>query len=385
MPRLSQAQQRARQAISEAGAAGYVPAVLARRIMEALTAAIPVDGFRLFGVDPRTLLINRLLCASDSDAWARAEWLRDVYLRAGELGYVELPVLMRSGLIAVAFHEHLETCWGYPSEVLERVDAARHRELFHEQRSPVGGSLLACFPVDGRWVAALQAYRREPERPFRAGDVAFLRLLAPAIGKAIGAALAREEASAPADDAERPSGILIVDRDGALRFATPEGEAWCRRIIEARQTEQGPIPTAVWASIAKLKGEGGAAAQVVAPSRGGLVRIEASPAGADGSIAVVLTPVRPAAALESPPTWPLTSAERRVVDRALRGEKNAEIAEALFLSVNTIEWHLRSAYGKLGVDSRTGLLARLFAELAPPELVNPAPAETSRTLATLRP
>jgi LuxR family maltose regulon positive regulatory protein len=37
---------------------------------------------------------------------------------------------------------------------------------------------------------------------------------------------------------------------------------------------------------------------------------------------------------------------------------NQEIAEALFLSINTVKTHLRSAYRKLGVDSRRAAIAR---------------------------
>src|SRR5829696_8742813 len=374
MPRLSKAQESARRAIVDAAASGFAPDALGRRVMQALTSAIPVDGFRLFAVDPGTLLINRLLAASDTDGWARAEWLRDVYLRADELGYIELPVLMQSGLTAVAMHETQETCWGYRPDVLEQVDPANHRRLYHELRSPVGGTLLACFPADGKWVAALQAYRRDPKSPFRPSDVSFVQTMAPTIGRAIAAARGREQAKRELPPEDEPAGILIVGPDGAPRFATPAGEEWCRRIVEPGMGDRGPISTAVWAAIARLRGEGGASAALVVPAESGLVRIEASPAGPDGSVAVVLAPQRPPALPEAPVDWPLTAGERRGVDLALRGQTNAQIAEHLYLSVNTVEWHLRGAYEKLGVRSRTGLLARLFNELAPPDLLEAEPA-----------
>jgi LuxR family maltose regulon positive regulatory protein len=37
---------------------------------------------------------------------------------------------------------------------------------------------------------------------------------------------------------------------------------------------------------------------------------------------------------------------------------NEEISEALFLSINTVKTHLRSAYRKLGVGSRREAIAR---------------------------
>jgi DNA-binding CsgD family transcriptional regulator len=95
---------------------------------------------------------------------------------------------------------------------------------------------------------------------------------------------------------------------------------------------------------------------------------------------VVLGAERPALLPEAPPTWPLTSGERRVVNLALRGFSNARIAEDLYLSVNTVEWHLRGAYEKLGVRSKTGILSKLFAELAPPELFETEPAAPSEEM-----
>ena len=192
--------------------------------MRAISDAIPNDGYRLFAVDPGTLLINRLLAASDTDGWARVEWLRDVYLRADELGYIELPVLMQSGLTAVAFHETQETCWGYRPDMLARLDPANHRRLFHEQRSPAGGSLLACFPADGKWVAALQTYRRDPKAPFKSSDVSFVQAMAPAIGKAIAAALSREQAKSIVSPEDEPAGIS--DRGGGWRSGVRDP---CRR------------------------------------------------------------------------------------------------------------------------------------------------------------
>jgi len=51
----------------------------------------------------------------------------------------------------------------------------------------------------------------------------------------------------------------------------------------------------------------------------------------------------------------LTAAERRVADLAARGLRNREIAEALFVTVKTVELHLGHAYGKLGIRGRSQL------------------------------
>jgi DNA-binding CsgD family transcriptional regulator len=48
----------------------------------------------------------------------------------------------------------------------------------------------------------------------------------------------------------------------------------------------------------------------------------------------------------------LTAGERRVAELACEGLTNREIAQALFVTVKTVEWHLGNTYGKLGIASR---------------------------------
>jgi DNA-binding CsgD family transcriptional regulator len=55
----------------------------------------------------------------------------------------------------------------------------------------------------------------------------------------------------------------------------------------------------------------------------------------------------------------LTSAERRVAGLAADGMSNRQIAQHLFITLPTVETHLRHAFHKLGITSRTGLPARL--------------------------
>jgi DNA-binding CsgD family transcriptional regulator len=68
----------------------------------------------------------------------------------------------------------------------------------------------------------------------------------------------------------------------------------------------------------------------------------------------------------------LTPSERQVVDLAVDGRSNKEIATALFVSVYTVEAHLTHAYAKLGVRSRTQLARRLD-ELDPLNGAPPVP------------
>jgi len=57
----------------------------------------------------------------------------------------------------------------------------------------------------------------------------------------------------------------------------------------------------------------------------------------------------------------LTPSERRVAELAAAGMSNPEIAQALFVTLNTVEGHLRHAYRKLSIGSRGQLPAALRA------------------------
>jgi DNA-binding CsgD family transcriptional regulator len=55
----------------------------------------------------------------------------------------------------------------------------------------------------------------------------------------------------------------------------------------------------------------------------------------------------------------LTASERRIARLAAGGHSNRIIAESLLLTKNTVDWHLRSVFRKLGVNSRENLRGAL--------------------------
>ena len=58
----------------------------------------------------------------------------------------------------------------------------------------------------------------------------------------------------------------------------------------------------------------------------------------------------------------LTPSERRIAAMAAEGLSNREIAQALFVTLRTVEMHLSNAFRKLDISSRTQLAAALAAE-----------------------
>jgi DNA-binding CsgD family transcriptional regulator len=69
----------------------------------------------------------------------------------------------------------------------------------------------------------------------------------------------------------------------------------------------------------------------------------------------------------------LTSSELRVARMAAGGSTNRQIAEALFVTLRTVETHLTSAYAKLGIASRRELSAALDAH--PHASLDPQPVQ----------
>ena len=62
----------------------------------------------------------------------------------------------------------------------------------------------------------------------------------------------------------------------------------------------------------------------------------------------------------------LTPSERRIAELAASGMSNPEIAQAVFVTLNTVEGHLRHVYQKLSVSSRTELPAALRSAVPEP-------------------
>ncbi|MEQ9467442.1 MAG: LuxR family transcriptional regulator [Ekhidna sp.] len=59
---------------------------------------------------------------------------------------------------------------------------------------------------------------------------------------------------------------------------------------------------------------------------------------------------------------PLSEREFEVLNQAISDKTNSEIADALFLSVNTVKFHLRNVYEKLGVTNRKEALGKILSK-----------------------
>lgn len=361
MPRLSKDHARALTELRGIAGRSLPPGRMGGALVGALERAIGWDGYRLFGVDPRTLLINRLLSASDNDQRARREWLEEVYLDHRTLPYLQLPAIIRAGLRGAAFQPTQDQSWGYPHAMMADVEPDHHWSYYYESESPIGGTLHGAFETNGRQIAVLQAYRRDPKAHFRPKDVALMHTAAPVVGQALGAALDRERALIERNQGA-PSGIVLIGPNRAIEFSTPAGDAWMEQLRASEQSEDGSLPAAVWSAVKGLAMHDEPAMRVAAMTLEGPVVLEAS-AGGKGTTAVVVTARQPEPRLEPPTHWELTPQQNQIAMQVIGGASNREIAGKLFVSENTVEWHLRQIYRALDLSSRTQLQARFFRDV----------------------
>lgn len=78
-------------------------------------------------------------------------------------------------------------------------------------------------------------------------------------------------------------------------------------------------------------------------------------------VSLVVEPTRPHELAEViGEAYALTPREREVARLAVAGLANREIAAALWLSVYTVQDHLKAVFAKLGVRNRAELTSRLF-------------------------
>jgi DNA-binding CsgD family transcriptional regulator len=364
MPRLSRAQERARRQITR-HISGTLPSdELARRLLAAIEEAIPADGHILWGLDPGTLLFNRVLAVSGTMVAHTPPFLRDLYLREPFPGITH-PRLMNAGVPAVVLHEELETSWGLPRQALGHLSSEGYALAYRGASGPRGGLLRAFFGAAGEWLVALELVRYAPEWTFRRGDVAFARLIAPMVGNAFRAALARERGGGNGFDGDvPPSGVMVLDAAGQTIMQSPAATWWLDHLRAAEGHQVTDLPTAVWAAVAGLNAPASAAvSRLSTPTNAGALVVEATPGDRDGAIAVVLAPQRHITLSNALSHWPLTHQQRRVVELALRGWSDKQIAASLNVSEHTVGSHLRHVYAKLAVPGRLGLLSLFTSEI----------------------
>lgn len=195
-------------------------------------------------------------------------------------------------------------------------------------------------------------------RDFTDREIDFLGVLGPVLGTATRLAV---RAEAGVLGSGRPA-IVVLDDAGRLISATASARDWRDRVdaiapgrflTMMRVLVVGTTSSTTGEFDGLLRdGEGRWASVQASLLRGDehpQVAVSIQPADGERLLGLMLA------------AYALSPREREVCHSILGGLSTAEIAERLFISVHTVQDHLKSVFAKVGVRSRIELVARLHA------------------------
>jgi DNA-binding CsgD family transcriptional regulator len=234
----------------------------------------------------------------------------------------------------------------------------RNRSLrFNNVWRPLGvdQELRVLFLADGACWGAAGMVRSG--RDFTNRETEFLAAVAPAIASATRLAV-RSEARG-----WMPNGhpaIVLVGSAGEVRAVTPAAGEWQERLDQIAPG-RFIVMMQVMASGARTASSGGFRARL-RDAYGQWAILQASQLiGADqDQVAVTIEPASGDHLMSLLfLAYGLTVREREICREVSNGHSTSEIAGRLFISSNTVQDHLKSIFGKVGVRSRGELVARL--------------------------
>ena len=234
-----------------------------------------------------------------------------------------------------------------------------------------GDELRAVFrDGDAAWGAAA-LHRRGGSFSEREADL--VADLGPIVAAGIRRAILRSAVTA--ERGPESPGLIVLRGDDSLEDVTPAARRLLDDVFDST-VASGPVPLTV-VSVAQqarrsANGETDEIAGARLPTRtGGWIRMDASLLDdrARGRVAVIISAARePETANLIAQAYGLSAREREVTSFVLRGSSTQEIADALHVTPYTVQDHLKSIFGKVGVRSRRELVAQLFLQQCAPRL-----------------
>lgn len=221
-------------------------------------------------------------------------------------------------------------------------------------------AVVACRDAFGCW-GWIKAYRDSGDRCFGDADLELLASVTSALARIVRRRVTDERAHVKLEP--RPPGVIVLAPDLTPVSRTAGASAWLDALPGAALfAEWGTLPAVVY-PLATLARSGRAVpgARVVERAIDGKwVVIEAAPLEGDDEGKTVVT-FRGAAPRETFEllcrAYRLTQRERDVAGAVLAGLDTRRVTERLCISRHTVQDHLKSIFGKVGVQSRRELLA----------------------------
>jgi DNA-binding CsgD family transcriptional regulator len=220
-----------------------------------------------------------------------------------------------------------------------------------------GMAHVLCAPlvVDGEVVGTLNFARHESAGPFdeqdrrRAGIAASMIAAATfAISQRMGLERDRDRALAALDVCGQA--IVITDLDRGERYYTRQARELCRS-LGPQQPRLEPLLEGDHRGEVSFPGADGHEQRIAVAS-------VSDPSQPDVTVSVLRVVGETAPRLPEEVARRLTQRERDIVELSLAGLEVREIGTRLFISPNTVKFHLKAVYRKLGVSSRLELMRR---------------------------
>ncbi|MBI4934813.1 MAG: helix-turn-helix transcriptional regulator [Actinobacteria bacterium] len=331
--------------INALSGAGLVVDEVHSAALAAMGRVLPFDAACMGAVDPDTLLLTSGVTIGFSPSVGESE--RFVELEYGGVERYSFANLIDRGVPVLA------DAGGLPAR--QRMDVR-----YHEMVKLLGFAhdVRITFVSDDNCWAVGDLYRADATDEFEARELQFLDRAARLVAAATRSAIRRTDV----DTGVLPDGaaVLVVERDGSVSGMTAGARGWIDDPADdgAPSTMWWAIRTAVATA---RRGVPTAYTRVRLGARWVVVRASAlgsTPRDAPVAVTIDEAGVRELADLYMA-AHGLTRREREICHEVIAGRSTKEIADRLFISVHTVQDHLKSVFDKAGVRSRRELVAML--------------------------
>ncbi|HEY4280378.1 MAG TPA: helix-turn-helix transcriptional regulator [Conexibacter sp.] len=328
-----------REAVDRLGRSELELQELFHEVSARVRRVVPHDGSVWLTFDPDTLLPTSTLEWEQPPDMVRALWRNELLTNDlnGRAELVKMPVPV------AALSQHDEAAL----ESSERVQ----RIL---RPAGLGDELRAVLRVGGTTCGGFVLHRELGGGPFIAEERAFIADIARDVADGLRRSLVRRPATENAASVLVP-GVATVTEDGELISTTAEA----RRLL--RLMPSNNTTTLAGAAMESTRKREGARCRVRLPD-GRWLLLHGAPLDGDGEhatdVAVTLLPAPiPDVTSLLLRLHGLTARERQVAERLMHGLTTDEIAARLYISPHTLRDHTKAVFQKVGVRSRSELMA----------------------------
>jgi DNA-binding CsgD family transcriptional regulator len=327
---------------------------LLRALADRLRTAIPCDGLMLLRTDPMTVLPTDGVVDALPPALCKHFWDNELL----EPDYNKFVDLARRDDNAATL------CAATQGDLMR---SRRYARLYHPLG--LGDELRVSFTARDGSCWGIAQLGRSDGVTFTDEERDQLAAVSSTVAEGLRDAFA---VAGPARSEHTGPALIVLDDDGEVQAITPAARRWMAELVDSSATGMRPVPEPVYLVAGRARaaraGVGSDPAQVQVRTTAG-VWLHLHAACIDGAetlhdaVAVVIAPARapdlaPLIAL----AYRITAREQEVLQFIARGLTTAEMAEQLGISQHTVRDHVKALFSKVGVRSRTELVARVFAD-----------------------